>query len=72
MSRKRAAEVALVGVALVWGVTFVMVQDAVADPLPGSELACDDRAEQGLVSVGGKGAAFDRLQHTANISVDRF
>ncbi len=30
MSRKRAAELALVGVALVWGVTFVMVQDAVA------------------------------------------
>ena len=31
MSRARAAELALVGVALVWGVTFVMVQDAVAE-----------------------------------------
>ena len=28
---KRTAELALVGVALVWGVTFVMVQDAVAE-----------------------------------------
>ena len=31
MSQKRAAELALVGVAAVWGVTFVMVQDAVAE-----------------------------------------
>ncbi len=31
MSRARAAELALVGAALVWGVTFVMVQDAVAE-----------------------------------------
>lgn len=31
MTRKRAAELALIAVALVWGVTFVMVQDAVAE-----------------------------------------
>ena len=31
MSRKRIAEIALVFVAAVWGVTFVMVQDAVAE-----------------------------------------
>lgn len=30
MSRRRAAEVALIGVAAVWGATFVVVQDAVA------------------------------------------
>jgi drug/metabolite transporter (DMT)-like permease len=31
MSRGRAAELALVGVCAIWGVTFVMVQDAVAE-----------------------------------------
>lgn len=31
MSRRRAAELALIGVAFVWGLTFVMVQDAVAE-----------------------------------------
>ena len=31
MSRERAAELALVGIAVVWGLTFVMVQDAVAE-----------------------------------------
>ena len=31
MSRERAAELALVGIAAVWGLTFVMVKDAVAE-----------------------------------------
>jgi drug/metabolite transporter (DMT)-like permease len=31
MSRKHAAELALVGIAAVWGLTFVMVQDAIAE-----------------------------------------
>ena len=30
MTRARAAELGLVGIAAVWGLTFVMVQDAVA------------------------------------------
>ena len=51
MSRARGAELALVGVCAVWGVTFVMVQDAVAELPVLSFLAWRFLAAAALVAV---------------------